>query len=97
MEGDLSFTPTLEGDEEEVKEEKRMKILTPRKLLTKLPIFLAQIKAENNSYKLKRKIGQTVYLLSQHNKLAKKLCNKSSHYNNGKQYGCIKGTQNILF
>ena len=46
----------LEGDEEEVKEGKRLKILTPNKLLTRLPLLLAQIKVGNNSDKLKNKI-----------------------------------------
>ena len=50
--------PLPEGDEEEVKEGKGLKILTPNKLLTRLPILLAQIKAGNNSYKLKNKIRQ---------------------------------------
>ena len=48
----LSDMPPLEGDEE-VKEGKGLKMLTPNKLLTRLPILLAQIKAGNNSYKLK--------------------------------------------
>ena len=39
------------GDEEEVNEGKGLKILTRNKLLTRLPILLAQIKAGNNSYK----------------------------------------------
>ena len=39
--------PPLEGDKE-VKDGKGFKILTPNKLLTRLPILLAQIKAENN-------------------------------------------------
>ena len=39
----------LEGHEEEVKEGKRSKILTPNRLLTRLPILSAQIKAGNNS------------------------------------------------
>ena len=30
-----------------------LKILTPNKLLTRLPISLAQVKAGNSSYKLK--------------------------------------------
>ena len=42
----------LEGDEE-VKEEKELKILSSNKLLTRLPILLVQIKARNISYKLK--------------------------------------------
>ena len=48
--------PSLKGDVEEVKEEKGLKILNPNKLLTRLPILLAQIKAGNNSYKLKNEI-----------------------------------------
>ena len=48
----------LENDKEQVKEEKGLKILTPKKLLTRPPILLAQIKAGNNSYKLKHEIRQ---------------------------------------
>ena len=56
----------LEGDdEEELKEGTRIKILTPNRLLTRLSLLVAQIKAENNSCKLKTKIGQIVYLLYQ--------------------------------
>ena len=44
-------TPLKEGDKEVVKEEKSLKILTPKKLLAKLPVLLAQIKAGNNPYK----------------------------------------------
>ena len=61
----------LEGDKE-VKEGKRLKILTPNKLLTRLLILLAQIKAGNNSYKLENEIRQILYLLYQHNKITKK-------------------------
>ena len=63
--------PPLEGDEEKVKEGKGLKILTPNKLLTKLPILLAQIKAGNNSNKLRNKIRQILYLLYQDNKITK--------------------------
>ena len=38
----------LEGDEEEVKEKAVMKILAPNKHLTRHPVLLAGIKAENN-------------------------------------------------
>ena len=41
------------ADEEEVKEGKVLKIVTPNKLLTRPPILLAQIKAGNNSNKRK--------------------------------------------
>ena len=48
--------PPLEKDEEELKEGKGWKILTPDKLLIRLLILLLQIKARNNSHKLKNKI-----------------------------------------
>ena len=46
---DLSEMPLLQTDGEEVKKEKALKILTRTKLLTRLPLLLAQIKAGNNS------------------------------------------------
>ena len=64
----------LEGDEE-VREGKELKILTLNKLLTRLPISLTQIKAGRNLYKLKNDITQILYLLYQHNKITKKVCN----------------------
>ena len=70
---DLSDMRALEGDEE-VKEGKGLKTLTLNKL-TRLPILLAQIKAGNNSNKLKNKVRQILYLLCQHNNITKKICN----------------------
>ena len=67
--------PLPEGDEGEVKEGTGIKILTPNKLLTRLSILLAQIKPENNLYKLKNEIRQKIYFLLQHNKIIKKLYN----------------------
>ena len=67
--------PPLEGDEEEVKEKKELKTLTPKKLLTKLLILLTQIKTGSNSYKLKNENRQILYLLYQHNKITKKVYN----------------------
>ena len=46
---DIPDIPPLEGDEEEVKEGTGLKILTPNKLLARLPILLAQVKAGNYS------------------------------------------------
>ena len=48
-----------ESDAEEVK---GLKVLTPNTLLTR-PILLEQIKAGNNSYKLKNEIRKILYLL----------------------------------
>ena len=47
----------------EGKEGKGLKILTPNKLLTRLPVLLVQIKAGNKSCKLKHEIRQILYLL----------------------------------
>ena len=68
---DIEILPLLEGDEEEVKKEKGLKVSTPDKLLTRLPILLAQIKAGNNSNNLKIEIRQILYLLYHHNKITK--------------------------
>ena len=73
---DLSPMTALEGDKEKVKEGKGLKILSPNKLLTTLPILLAQLKARNISYKVKNKIRQKLYILYQHNKVTKNIYNK---------------------
>ena len=54
---------------------KGLKVSTPNKLLTRLTILLPQIKAGNNSDKLKNEIEQIQYLLSQHNKISKNFSN----------------------
>ena len=56
--------PSLESDEEELKEGKGLKVLTPNKLLTRLPILLARIKAGHNSCKLKNEIRQVLSFAS---------------------------------
>ena len=43
--------------------EKGLKILTPNQMLSRLRISLAQLKAGNNSEKLKNKIRQILYSL----------------------------------
>ena len=42
---------------------KGLKILTPQQMLSRLPITLAQLKAGNNSDKLKNEIRQLLYSL----------------------------------
>ena len=42
---------------------KGLKILTPNQMLSRLPITLAQLKAGNNSEKLKNEIRQLFYSL----------------------------------
>ena len=67
--------PPVEGEKGKVKERTGIKISTLKKLLSKLPVLSTQIEAGNNSYKLKSKIRQIVYLLYQHHKLTKALFN----------------------
>ena len=76
--------PLLEGDEEEINEGEGLKILTPNKLLTRLPALFIPIKAGNSSYKLKIEIKRILYRLYQHNKITKKV------YNNLMFTGCHK-------
>ena len=50
-----------------------LKILTPNQMLSRLPITLAQLKAGNNSEKLKNEIRQILYSLYRSKKLTKQL------------------------
>ena len=50
-----------------------LKILTPNEMLSRLPITLAQLKAGNNSEKLKNKINQMLYSLYRSKKLTKQI------------------------
>ena len=50
-----------------------LKILTPNQMLSRLPITLAQLKAGNNSEKLKNKTRQLLYSLYRSKKLTKQL------------------------
>ena len=49
------------------------KILTPNQMLRRLPITLAQLKAGNNSEKLKNEIRQLLYSLQMSKKFTKQL------------------------
>ena len=50
-----------------------LKILTPSQMLSRLPISLVQLKAGNNSEKLKNEIRQLLYSLYRSKKLTKQL------------------------
>ena len=54
-------------------EEKGLKILTPNQMFSRLPITLAQLKAGNNSEKLKNEIRQLLCSLYRSKKLTKQL------------------------
>ena len=50
-----------------------LKILTPNQMLKRLPIALAQIKADNNSESLLNEIRQIVYSLNRSKEITKKV------------------------
>ena len=52
-----------------------LKILTPKQMLERLPIALAQVKAGNNSEKLLNEIRQILYSLYQSKQITKKIYN----------------------
>ena len=68
---------SLEGEESAAQrinqQKKGLKILTPNQMLSRLPISLAQLKAGNNSEKLKNEIRQLLYSLYRSKKLTKQL------------------------
>ena len=54
-------------------EGKGLKILTPKQMLQRFPIALAQVKAGNNSENLLNEIRQIVYSLYQSKQITKKV------------------------
>ena len=53
----------------------KLKVLTPKQILQRLPIALAQVKAGNNSESLLNEIRQNVYSLYQSKQITKKVYN----------------------
>ena len=74
---DTTDMPELESEESAEQNKKQrgvgLKILTPDQMLSRLPITLAQLKAGNNSQKLKNEIRQLLYSLYRSKKLTKQL------------------------
>ena len=52
-----------------------LKILTPKQMLQRLPIALAQVKAGNTSENLLKEIRQIIYSLYRANEITKKVYN----------------------
>ena len=59
------FLRKLEGSVIFISDHSKLKILTPKQMLQRLPIALAQVKAGNNSENLLNEIRQIVYSLYQ--------------------------------
>ena len=76
---DTTDMPELESEESAVKKRnqqgKGVKILTPNQMLSRLPISLAQLKAGNNSEKLKNEIRQLLYSLYRSKNMTKQVYN----------------------
>ena len=74
---DTANMPELESEEPAEKRRnqqgKGLKILTPNQMLSRLPISLVQLKAENNSEKFKNEIRQLLYSLYKSKKLTKEI------------------------
>ena len=56
-------------------QEKRLKILSPKQMLQRFPIALAQVKAVNSSENLLNEIGQIIYSLFPEKEITKKVYN----------------------
>ena len=74
---DATDIPELESEESAAQRKKQeakgLKILTPNQMLSRLAISLAQLKAGNNSEKLKNEIRQLLYSLYRSKKLTKQI------------------------
>ena len=53
----------------------KLKMLTPKQMLQRLPIALAQVKVGNNSENLLNEMRQVIYSLYQVKEITKKVCN----------------------
>ena len=70
--GDIPDLESKESAGERRNQPRRgLKILTPNQMLSRLPISLAQLKAGNNSEKLRNEIRQLLYSLYRSKKLTK--------------------------
>ena len=88
---DIADLYNLKSDSDTSKNGKRLKILTNKQMLNRLPILLAQIEAANNSIKLKNEARQILYSLYRskvltktvYNNLIKSICAYHYIYKNG--------------
>ena len=69
----LNAYESTESDSSNNTEGQGLKIPTPNQMRSRLPIFLAQLKAGNNSEKLKNEIRQLLYSLYRSIKLTKQI------------------------
>ena len=81
---DTTIMPELESEESAAEKKnqqgKGLKILTPSQMLSRLPISLAQLKAENNSEKFKNEIRQLLYSFYRSKNMSKQVYNSLIKY-----------------
>ena len=75
MQGDHDFHLEFQRSSPIDSISKRIKILTPKQMLQRLPIAIAQVKASNTSDSLLDKIRQIVYSFYQAKEITKKVYN----------------------
>ena len=80
---DTTDMPDLESEESADQKWQRLKILTPNQMLSRLPISLSQLKAENNSKKLKNEIRQLLYSSYRSKKSTKQFCKSLTLFQDG--------------
>ena len=69
------YSSIVSEDKHKAKYGEGLKILTPKQILERLPIALAQIKAGNTSGNIPNEITQIIYFLCRANKINKKVYN----------------------
>ena len=73
---DMTDLENEESAERRRKHERQgLNILTPERIISRLPIYLAHIKAGNNPQKLKNDIRNLLYSLYRSKTLSKTICN----------------------
>ena len=100
---DSSYKVKQNGTKQEEKEQRaaRLKILTPKQMLQRLSIALAQAKAGSNSESLLNKIRQIVYSLYQWKEITKQVYNNiirkiAFSYKNGYYPANIRLDEDVL-
>ena len=89
---DAGYKAKLDETKQEEKEQRAagLKILTPKQMLQRFPIALAQGEAGNNSESLLNGIRQIVYSLYQSKEITKKVYNNIIKINTMKLHSIIK-------
>ena len=76
----VEFVKEILKFDKQAQQGKGLKILTRQQMLSRLPISLAQLNAENNSEKLKNEIRQLLYSLYRSKNMTKEVYNNLIKY-----------------